>query len=137
MTGRRYILAREYLYNRSCYREISRKLEETFLIISEAYKAFHGLTTVLEKKMISGCEVLRMADVSRLYSEVTARLFCKGDQISLPTTQRLKEKIRKFFGIKHGFGVPKHASEHDLFNNSVEKWLLVEVAIMAKRAKYK
>ena len=72
--------------------------------------------------------------MSRLFSEITVRLFGEENQINLPITQRLKEKIKKFFGDKLSFWVPKHGSEY-LFNNSVEKGQLVEVAVRAKRAK--
>ncbi len=103
------------------------------VVWSNAETIFHDLTASIEEKVIVGCDVFRMSDLSRQYSEIAERLFGKEHQIDLPKLQRLKEKIQKFFGSKVGFWCPKYSSEY-VFNNSVEKGQLVEVAVKVKLA---
>ena len=83
--------------------------------------------------MIKSCEVLRMSDISTIYCEIRDRLFPEGD-ITIPSVQKLKEKIKKNFCPKLGFWCPSHGSEL-VYNDSVEKGLLVEVAVRAKLSK--
>ena len=74
-----------------------------------------------------------MSDISTIYCEIRDRLFPEGD-ITIPSVQKLKEKIKKNFCAKLVFWCPSHGSEL-VYNDSVEKGLLVEVAIRAKLSK--
>ncbi len=73
-------------------------------------------------------------------SEIKVRLFGEESEITLPPPppppprHRLKEKIKKSFGSKLGFWCPKSGSEY-IYNNSVEKGQLIEVAVKAKLEK--
>ena len=72
-----------------------------------------------------------MSDLARQYSEIAERLLGQEHHVGIPKLQRLKEKIQKCFGSKVGFWRPKYGSNY-LYNNSVEKGQLVEVAAKAK-----
>ena len=61
--GWQSILAKEYFYHRSCYREICRKQVVKPVALSKADQVFHELTALIEE-VIGGCEVLRMCDLS-------------------------------------------------------------------------
>ena len=125
------ILAREYFYHRSCYKEISKKRKP--VVSSDAESVFNELIAFIEEKVITGCEVLRMVDLSQIYAEIADRLFGEEHQIGMPKLQRLKEKIKKQLGSKIAFWTPKYGSDY-VFNNGIEKGQLVEVAVKAKLA---
>ena len=130
------ILAKEYYYHMSCYREICKKRVVKPVVSSDAETVFHELAAFIEEKVIVGCDVLRMSSLCKQHSEIAEHLFGKEHQTSSPKLQRLKEKIQKFFGSRVGFWCPKYGSEY-VFNNSVEKGQLVEVAVKAKLANCK
>ena len=91
------IIAKEYLYHCSCYRKINIWKKEANQTENIAEVAFSKLLKEVEEKVINNCEVLRMPEISQLYSELVDELTdgveCPG--ISLQRTQRLKEKIAK------------------------------------------
>ena len=74
-----------------------------------------------------------MADLFQTYSEIKSRKF--GEQGTTLKVQSLKEKLKRSFGSKIGFWRPHHGSDL-IFNNTVEKGQLVEVAMRAKIANY-
>ena len=128
------IIAKEYLYHRSCYRKIIiRKKDQANQSENIADVAFRKLLKDVEEKVINNCEVLRMPDISQLYSEIIDEL-TDGEEspgVSLQTTQRLKEKIRNRFGENLGFWNVSYGGEL-VFNNNLEKGQLIEVAVKAK-----
>ena len=127
------IIAKEYLYHRSCYQKINIRKKEANQTENIAEVAFSKLLKEVEEKVINNCEVLRMPEISQLYSELVDELTdgveCPG--ISLQRTQRLKEKIQNSFGEKLGFWNASYGGEL-VFNNNLEKGQLIEVAVKAK-----
>ena len=114
------IIAKEYLYHRSCYRKINIRKKEANQTENIAEVAFSKLLKEVKEKVINNCEVLRMPEISQLYSELVDELTygveCPG--ISLQRTQRLKEKIQNSFGKKLGFWNASYGGE--LVNNNLE-----------------
>ena len=78
------ILAMEFFYHRSCYRGICKKRTANAVPSNDAEKVFQKLTEVIEEKVILGCEVLRLVDMSTLCSEIKIRLFGGESEITLP-----------------------------------------------------
>ena len=127
------IVAREYCYHQSCYKKLVKKRDPKATESSDIDKIFEELSAIIHAKLINDCEVLRMSDVSRLYLETKVRLFGDVLETTLPSTQKLKEKLQKTFGSKIGFWLPSCGSEL-VFNDVVAKGQLVEVAVRAKLA---
>lgn len=127
------IIAKEYFYHRSCYRKILFRKKEANKSENIADEAFSALLKQVEEKVLNNCEVLRMPDITQLYSEIVGQLTdgegCPG--VGLQRTQRLKEKIQNFFGEKLGFWKASYGGEL-VFNNNLEKGQLIEVAVKAK-----
>ena len=127
------IIAKEYFYHRSCYRKIIIRQKEANQSENIADDVFSKLLKQVEEKVINNCEVLRMPDISQLYSDIVDQLTdgeeCPG--VSLQRTQRLKEKIKNYFGEKLGFWKASHGGEF-VFNNNLEKGQLIEMAVKAK-----
>ena len=71
-----------------------------------------------------------MSNLTQQYADIQARLFLDKSNTP-PKAQNLKEKIKKMFDHKIGFWCPKFGSEY-VYNNTVEKRQLVEVAVRAK-----
>ena len=125
------IVAKEYHYHRSCYRRIVRKREAKTAEKNED-KIMNEVFKHIEEKVINDCEVLRMTDISKKYSDLVEQSFGDEDRdVIVPKAQNLKEKLQRFFGNKIGFWRPSSGSEL-LFNDGVEKGQLVEVAVRAK-----
>ncbi|XP_046862226.1 uncharacterized protein LOC124455617 [Xenia sp. Carnegie-2017] len=122
------ILVKKYFYHRSCYREVCKKRKTKPVASSNAETVFQELSAVIEEKVILGCEVLRMVYFTKKYLEIGERLFGAEHHLNSPKIQRLKDKIKKFFGSKVGFWFLKYGSEY-LFDNIVEKAQLVEVLL--------
>ena len=129
------ILTKEYFYHRSCYRSIVKKRDSNDTFSSDADKILQELIAIIEERVINSCEVLRMSDISTLYSEIRDRFSPEGD-VTVLSAQKLKEKIQKNLCAKIGFWCPSHGSEL-VYNDSVDKGHLVEVAIRAKISKQK
>ena len=80
-----------------------------------------GLELYIEEKVINECEVLRMTDVSRKYSDLVEQSLGDEDHnVIVPKAKNLKEKLQRFFGNKIGFWRPSSGSEL-LFNDGVDK----------------
>lgn len=75
-----------------------------------------------------GCEVVRVSDILKMYSEMADRLSRNEDNLVLMTAQKLKEKIQNYFGEIVGFWRPSHGSEL-VFNNNIEKEKLVQITV--------
>ena len=100
------ILAKEYSYHRSCYREICKKRVVRPVVSSDADTVFRALTAFIEEKVIVGCEVFRMSDISRQYSEIAERLFGKERQIGFPQNYKgLKKRFKSALAQKLDSGV--------------------------------
>lgn len=127
------IIAREYYYHRSCYRKVVRKRAAKKATGSATDKVFNEVVKHIEEKLVNDFEVLRMSDISRLYSEIAKQFSGKEDQASVLSNQKLKERIQTRFGAKVGFWRPSYGSELP-YNDNVDKGQLVEVAVRAKLA---
>ena len=128
------IIAREYYYHRSCYKKVVRKRDAKKAAVSATDKVFDEVVKHIEEKLINDFEVLRMSDISRLYSEIAEQFSgVISWRDSMISNQKLKERIQTRFGAKVGFWRPSYGSEL-LFNDNVDKGQLVEVAVRAKLA---
>lgn len=123
------IIAREYYYHRSCYKKVVRKRDAKKAAVSATDKVFGEVVKYIDEKLINDFEVLRMSDISRLYSEIAEEFSGKEGQFAMISNQKLKERIQTRFG----FWRPSYSSEL-LFNDNVDKGQLVEVAVQAKLA---
>ena len=123
------MIARQVFYHRSCYRDFTRKAYTNKP--DENDDVFEELSNFVEENI--GCNVVSMADLFQTYSEIKSRKF--GEQGTTLKVQSLKDKLKRSFGSKIGFWRPRHGSDL-IFNNTVEKGQLVEVAMRAKIANY-
>ena len=121
------IIARELYYHRTCYRDITRK---RYAKQDHTDVVFQELAAIIEEKVITGCEVLRMADIYKQYEEIQSNQLGE-ENLQTIKVQSLKEKIQKSFGSKIGFWCLSSGSDY-IFNNTVKKGQLVEVAVRAK-----
>ena len=116
------MIAREVFYHRSCYRDFTRKAYTNKP--DENDDVFEELSNFVEENIVKRCNVVSMADLFQTYSEIKSRKF--GGQGTTLKVQSLKEI---------GFWHPRHGSDL-IFNNTIEKGQLVEVAMRAKIANY-
>ena len=127
------IVVREYYYHRSCYKKVVRKRDAKKAAVSATDKVFDEVGKHVEGKLINDFEVLRMSDISKLYSEIAEQFSGEEGQVFMISNQKLKERIQTRFDVKVGFWRPSYGSEL-LFNDNVDKEQLVEVAVRAKLA---
>ena len=126
------VIAKEVFHHRSCYyRDFTRKAYTNKP--DENDDVFEELSNFVEEKIVKDCYVVSMADLFQTYSEIKSRKF--GKQGTTLKVQSLKDKLKRSFGSKIGFLRPRHGSDL-IFNNTVEKGQLVEVAMRAKIASY-
>ena len=125
------MIAREVFYHRSCYRDFTRKAYTNKP--DENDDVFEELSNFVEENIVKGCNVVSMADLFQTYSEIKSCKF--GEQGTTLKVRSLKDKLKRLFGSKIGFWRPRHGSDL-IFNNTVEKGQLVEVAMRAKIANY-
>lgn len=138
------MIAREYYYHKSCYRKLAKKRVPKRTVVVDNADAdnadadnadedlvFHEVTRHIAEKVIDGCEVVRVSDISKIYSEIADRFSGDKDSVVLMTAQKLKEKILNYFRERVGFWRPSYGSEL-MFNNNIEKGKLVEMTLRAK-----
>ena len=137
------IVAREYYYHKSCYKKLAKKQAKRTLALdnADADKAdkdqfFSEVIRYITEKVIDGCEVVRVSDISKKYFEIADQFPGDKDSLVLMTAQKLKEKIQNYFGESVGFWRPSYGSEL-MFNDNIEKGKLVEMTVRAKLANRK
>ncbi|CAB4038823.1 Hypothetical predicted protein, partial [Paramuricea clavata] len=128
------IIAREYYYHKSCYKKLAKKrvpnadADNADADNADEDLVFHEVTRHIAEKVIDGCEVVRVSDISKIFSEIADRFSGDKDSVVLMTAQKLKEKIQNYFGERVGFWRPSYGSEL-MFNNNIEKGKLVEMTV--------